>query len=76
MILDNMGAKYLDDHVQLLAADGALVIIGMQGGRKGTLDLGVPVRRGVAHHREFAARPTSRGEGSDLPRFGAECLAD
>ncbi len=39
MILDNMGAKYLSDHVQLLATDGALVIIGMQGGRKATLDL-------------------------------------
>jgi NADPH:quinone reductase-like Zn-dependent oxidoreductase len=26
MILDNMGAKYLGDHVQLLATDGALVI--------------------------------------------------
>src|SRR5215217_2176582 len=39
MILDNMGAKYLDDHVQLLAMDGALVTIGMQGGRRGTLDL-------------------------------------
>ena len=35
MILDNMGAKYLSDHIQLLATDGALVIIGMQGGRKG-----------------------------------------
>ena len=36
VILDNMGAKYLDDHVQLLATDGRLVIIGMQGGRKGS----------------------------------------
>jgi putative PIG3 family NAD(P)H quinone oxidoreductase len=39
MILDNMGAKYLADHVELLAMDGALVNIGLQGGRKGTLDL-------------------------------------
>jgi putative PIG3 family NAD(P)H quinone oxidoreductase len=39
MILDNMGAKYLADHVELLAIDGALVNIGLQGGRKGTLDL-------------------------------------
>ena len=45
MILDNMGAKYLVDHVQLLATDGALVIIGMQGGRKGTLDLASLTRR-------------------------------
>jgi putative PIG3 family NAD(P)H quinone oxidoreductase len=45
MILDNMGAKYLGDHVQLLATDGALVIIGMQGGRKATLDLASLTRR-------------------------------
>src|SRR5690606_15319912 len=40
VILDNMGAKYLEQHVRLLARDGRLVVIGLQGGRKGTLDLG------------------------------------
>jgi NADPH:quinone reductase-like Zn-dependent oxidoreductase len=58
MILDNMGAKYLDDHVQLLATDGALVIIGMQGGRKGTLDLGSLARaRGLITANLLRARP-------------------
>ena len=45
VILDNMGAKYLDDHVQLMAANGRLVIIGMQGGTKGRLDIGTLMRR-------------------------------
>jgi putative PIG3 family NAD(P)H quinone oxidoreductase len=45
MILDNMGAKYLGDHVELLATDGALVNIGLQGGRQGTLDLSSLARR-------------------------------
>ncbi|QRP45820.1 NAD(P)H-quinone oxidoreductase [Amycolatopsis sp. FDAARGOS 1241] len=40
VILDNMGAKYLDRNVQALAADGRLVIIGMQGGIKGELNIG------------------------------------
>ena len=75
MILDNMGAKYLDDHVQLLATDGALVTIGMQGGRKGTLDLGVLDEDPWPYCRELAALPTSRREGSDLPRSCPECLA-
>ena len=58
MILDNMGAKYLDDHVQLLAIDGALVTIGMQGGRKGTLDLGSLMgRRGLVTANSLRARP-------------------
>jgi putative PIG3 family NAD(P)H quinone oxidoreductase len=40
VILDNMGAKYLDPNTAALAADGRLMIIGMQGGRKATLDIG------------------------------------
>ena len=61
MILDSIGAKYLDDHVQLLAADGALVIIGMQGGRKGTLDLGaLAARRGLITATLLRARPVAQ----------------
>jgi len=40
VVLDNMGAKYLARNVQVLARNGRLVIIGMQGGRKAELDLG------------------------------------
>lgn len=39
VILDVMGAKYLEANVDALAPDGRLVVIGLQGGRKGTLDL-------------------------------------
>ncbi|MCL1906799.1 MAG: NAD(P)H-quinone oxidoreductase [Propionibacteriaceae bacterium] len=38
-ILDIMGAKYLEAHVDLLARAGRMVVIGMQGGTKGTLNL-------------------------------------
>jgi NADPH:quinone reductase-like Zn-dependent oxidoreductase len=58
MILDNMGAKYLNDHVQLLAINGALVTIGMQGGRQGTLDLASLMRkRGFIIANSLRARP-------------------
>ncbi|MFC0628232.1 NAD(P)H-quinone oxidoreductase [Kribbella deserti] len=40
VILDIIGAKYLEDNVKSLAFGGRLVVIGMQGGTKGTLDLG------------------------------------
>jgi NADPH:quinone reductase-like Zn-dependent oxidoreductase len=45
-----MGAKYLGQNVDLLAKDGRLVVIGMQGGRKGELDLGkmLPKRASVS----------------------------
>ena len=39
VLLDNMGAKYLEANVASLARNGRLIVIGMQGGRKGTLDL-------------------------------------
>ncbi|MDY6999597.1 MAG: zinc-binding dehydrogenase, partial [Actinomycetota bacterium] len=40
VILDIMGAAYLERNVDALAADGRLVIIGMQGGVKAELNLG------------------------------------
>jgi putative PIG3 family NAD(P)H quinone oxidoreductase len=40
VILDIMGAAYLDRNIDALATDGQLIIIGMQGGVKGELNLG------------------------------------
>lgn len=40
VILDIIGAAYLDRNLDALASDGQLVIIGMQGGVKGEINLG------------------------------------
>ena len=40
VILDIIGAKYLDKNLSALAKDGHIVIIGMQGGVKGELNIG------------------------------------
>lgn len=40
VILDNMGAAYLERNIAALATGGRLLIIGMQGGRKAELDIG------------------------------------
>ncbi len=40
VILDIVGAEYLDRNVDALAPDGRLVVIGFQGGVKGELNLG------------------------------------
>jgi putative PIG3 family NAD(P)H quinone oxidoreductase len=45
VILDNMGAKYLGRNVTALATAGRLVIIGMQGGTKGELDINALLRK-------------------------------
>jgi putative PIG3 family NAD(P)H quinone oxidoreductase len=60
VIMDNMGAKYLEDHVQLLAVGGRLVVIGLQGGTRGTLDLGQLLRkRGWVHAASLRSRPVA-----------------
>jgi putative PIG3 family NAD(P)H quinone oxidoreductase len=58
VILDNMGAKYLDRNLDALATEGRLVVIGMQGGSKGELDLGKLLRkRGAVIATSLRARP-------------------
>ena len=59
VILDNMGAKYLGRNVSALATEGRLVVIGMQGGAKGELDLGALLRkRGAVIATSLRSRPT------------------
>jgi putative PIG3 family NAD(P)H quinone oxidoreductase len=48
VILDNMGARYLPRNVEALATEGRLVVIGLMGGRKGELDLGLLLRKRAA----------------------------
>ncbi len=64
VILDNMGAAYLAGNVSALAPDGRLVIIGMQGGRKGELDLGALLaKRGAVHATGLRGRPVDGPSG-------------
>ena len=47
LVLDPVGAAYLDDNVRVLAVDGALVHIGLLGGRTAPIDLGLVLRKRV-----------------------------
>jgi putative PIG3 family NAD(P)H quinone oxidoreductase len=58
VVLDNMGAKYLDRNVTALAVNGRLAIIGMQGGAKGELNIGALLsKRGAVTATSLRARP-------------------
>jgi len=58
VILDIMGAKYLERNVEALKPDGRIAVIGMQGGRRGELDLGLLMRkRGRLSATTLRARP-------------------
>lgn len=61
VILDNMGAAYLGRNVQALARDGRVVVIGLQGGVKGELDLGALLRKGgTIHATSLRSRSTEQ----------------
>ncbi|MFF3766037.1 NAD(P)H-quinone oxidoreductase [Streptomyces sp. NPDC001922] len=60
VILDIVGAKYLSRNVKALAVSGRLAVIGMQGGRKGELDLGALLaKRGAVTATSLRGRPLS-----------------
>ncbi|MEH1101859.1 NAD(P)H-quinone oxidoreductase [Micromonospora sp. CPCC 205561] len=67
VILDIMGAAYLSRNVAALAADGRLVVIGMQGGRRGELDLGALLaKRGTLAATALRSRPL--GQKAEIVR--------
>ncbi|MFC9912914.1 NAD(P)H-quinone oxidoreductase [Streptomyces sp. NPDC127197] len=58
VILDNMGAKYLDRNVRTLAVNGRLSIIGLQGGVKGELNISALLnKRAAISATSLRARP-------------------
>ena len=58
VVLDNMGAKYLARNLDVLATSGRLSVIGMQGGTRAELDLGLLMRkRGAVFSTSLRARP-------------------
>ncbi|SCL22070.1 putative NAD(P)H quinone oxidoreductase, PIG3 family [Micromonospora nigra] len=61
VVLDIMGASYLGRNVTALATGGRLVVIGMQGGRRGELDLGALLaKRGTIAATALRSRPTAQ----------------
>ncbi|HUR12959.1 MAG TPA: NAD(P)H-quinone oxidoreductase [Mycobacteriales bacterium] len=59
VVLDNMGASYLERNVAALATGGRLVVIGLQGGVKGELSLGaLMAKRATVHGTTLRSRPT------------------
>ena len=60
VILDNMGAAYLERNVTALARDGRLVIIGMQAGVRAELDISTLLRKNASvNATSLRGRPES-----------------
>ncbi len=61
VVLDNMGAAYLARNVDVLAPDGRIVVIGLQGGRRAELDLGkLLTLRGSVTATSLRQRPAAQ----------------
>jgi putative PIG3 family NAD(P)H quinone oxidoreductase len=60
VVLDNMGGAYLQRNVDVLATGGRVQVIGLQGGAKGELNLGVLMaKRAQVRGTTLRARPTA-----------------
>ena len=58
VVLDILGAKYLARNIEVLAPNGRITVIGMQGGRTAELDLGLLMaKRGSISSTSLRARP-------------------
>ena len=71
VIFDIMGASYLDRNIDALANDGRLVIIGMQGGVKGELNIAKLLGK-----RAHVIGTTLRGRPSTGPSSKSEVVAE
>lgn len=60
VVLDNMGATYLDRNLDVLAVNGRIANIGLQGGTKAELNLAkLMARRGAVLSTSLRARPAA-----------------
>src|ERR1700730_549909 len=71
VILDIMGASYLDRNIDALASDGRLVIIGMQGGVTAELNIAKLLAK-----RAGVIATTLRGRGVDGPAGKGAIVAE
>lgn len=61
VVVDLVGGSYLDRNLDVLATEGRLAIVAMQGGRTGTLDIGkLMIKRGRVIGSTMRARSASQ----------------
>jgi len=74
VILDTVGAAYLTQNLKVIAAKGRIIVIGLMGGVKGELSLGVLLAK-RASIRGSVLRSRSRAEKAELTAtFSREML--
>ena len=72
VVLDSLGASYLRRNVEVLRTGGRLVVIGLQGGTKGELDLGVMLGKRASVHATSLRRRTPQEKAAIVAAVRAE----
>jgi putative PIG3 family NAD(P)H quinone oxidoreductase len=74
VVLDIMGASYLEQNLQAVATDGRIVVIGMQGGTHADIDLGAMMRRRISLiSTALRARPSAQ-KAAIVAAFAADVV--
>ncbi len=74
VVLDIMGASYLGQNMNAVAADGRIVIIGMLGGTQTDIDLGAMMRRRISLiSTALRARPAAQ-KAAIVAAFAADVV--
>lgn len=61
VVLDVLGGRFIDTHIDCLADDGRLVVIGLQKGSSGAVNLGkLLTKRGSLHGTTLRSRPAQQ----------------
>ncbi len=76
VVLDIMGASYLDRNLDAMTTDSRIVVIGMMGGTQTTIDLGAMMRRRISViSTTLRARPADQ-KAAIVAAFAAEVVPE
>lgn len=74
VILDTIGAAYLPQNIQVVAKQGRIIVIGLMGGVKGELSLGLLLAKRVSIHGSVLRSRSPQEKASLTERFTEEML--
>ncbi len=76
VILDLVGAGYLDENLKSLALKGRLILVGLVGGRKADFDLGIALRKRLQIIGTVLRSRSDAEKALATERFGNDLLGD
>lgn len=76
VVLDTVGASYLGQNVQVIAKQGRIIVIGLMGGTKAELNLGLLLAKRASMHGSVLRSRSPEEKATLTKRFTDEMLPD